>query len=148
MAPTIKDRAVKCLHKLESFKAAPIDQAEFRLNPGETLLGVYKPIGIGPTDIRVVITDLGMHWELANERHFVKYSQIREINYSEGVTTKKQLGEQPELRDLSLVLDSGKTIRLPIRGQYDHYLDMTDVWRFLNYVLSDSEREARKAKKS
>ena len=149
MPPTIKDRAVKCLHPLESFQAAPVDQTEFRLGPGETLLGVYKPTGIGPTDIQVIITDLGMHWEFANERHFVKYSQICDVQSPPGIKTKQQLIEQPELRDWILVLDSGKTVRLPIRGKYgDHYLDNGDVWRFLRYVYNDAEREARKAKKS
>ncbi len=142
MPPTIKDRAVKCLHPVPAFKPASEKAVAMQLVPGETLLGVYEPSG-APEPESILITDLGIHWISSEKRQLIEYAQIAGIDSHHN---KQELGAQPTLRTLNVELYSGEIIKLPIRGERDHYLDMFDVWRFLNYVLADIERNAERAK--
>ncbi len=139
MPPTIQDRAIKCLHPLPAFTPVSDMALPAQLASGESLLGMYQPT---PGAETILITDLGIHLDSSGKQYFLSYRQIVGIDSHHN---KKELASQPSLRTLNFRLGSGEIVKVPFSGEREHYLDMFDVWRFLNYVLADIKREKENA---
>jgi hypothetical protein len=101
------------------------------------LLGLYK--NPPPSSEHLLITSEGIAIVGTNQSRFLRYSEMQRPEICSGGRSVRTDPSRKLLADtISIFLEDGTQLHLPIRGSHDHYRDVFEFWSFLRIAIDES----------
>jgi hypothetical protein len=134
-------RANRILKDMSSFISASLEEAHKPLYPHEAiagkLLGVYR--NPSPFSEDLLVTSEGIGIRTDTQFCFLSYATIRDPRIIGKGQALRDDGSTKQLADgISIMAANNRQVTIPVRGGHNHFRDVFEFWRFLNFAIRES----------
>jgi|WetSurMetagenome_2_1015567.scaffolds.fasta_scaffold602144_2 hypothetical protein len=121
-------------HKFEESTSQMLSKLnEIHLQEEEIIIGFYENNSL-KMDENIIVTNLGLHIFYPNEKEFISYQSIIEVEIPRDM-------EKTKLDHLIVHLNKGQVKTILISGGHDRFRDVYEFVRFIDRVKDDVKKE-------